>query len=151
MRKLLFLLPLLLLATTGFAQNYIVGSFNLRYANPNDTGNLWSQREPIVVNLIQFHDFDILGTQEGLIDMLNDLSRDLKKYDRYGIGRDDGKDAGEHSAIYYKKDKFSLLDSGDFWLSETPDKPSKGWNSTCCNRIASWVKLKDKNNGNSFF
>src|SRR5699024_12412247 len=99
MRKLLFLLPLLLLATTGFAQNYIVGSFNLRYANPNDTGNLWSQREPIVVNLIQFHDFDILGTQEGLIDMLNDLNRDRKKYDRYGISRVNTKDAERNDSI----------------------------------------------------
>ena len=133
------------------AQTYIVGTFNLRYAHPGDQGNMWTQREPVVAALIRFHQFDILGTQEGLIGMLNDLSGALPEYARYGIGRDDGKAAGEHSAIFYKKDKFQVLDSGDFWLSETPDKPSLGWDATCCNRICSWVKLQDKQNGQSFY
>lgn len=83
--------------------------------------------------------------------MLRDLSRDLPDYTRYGIGRDDGKDAGEHSAIFYKKDKFSLLKYGDFWLSQTPDTPSLGWDATCCNRICSWVQLQDKKSGKKFY
>ncbi len=151
--KLKHFLPALFLWITlgASAQNYIVGSYNLRYANPGDSGNLWIQREPVVAALIRFHDFDILGTQEGLIGMIDDLSRDLPEYARYGIGRDDGKDAGEHSAIFYKKDKFKLLDSGDFWLSETPDTPSLGWDATCCNRICSWVKLKARKGKRKFY
>ncbi|HXS55248.1 MAG TPA: hypothetical protein VN726_03925 [Hanamia sp.] len=130
-------LPFFIMNTS--AQNFVAGTYNLRYANNYDTGNLWKNRAPIIESLIRFHDFDILGTQEGLTGMLNDLSDALPAYQRYGIGRDDGKDAGEHSVIFFKKDKFLLLKHGDFWLSQTPEKPSLGWDATCCNRICSWV------------
>ena len=83
--------------------------------------------------------------------MINDLSKNLPVYQRYGIGRDDGKDAGEHSAIFFKKEKFTLLKNGDFWLSETPGKPSLGWDATCCNRICSWVYLQDRKSGKKFY
>jgi endonuclease/exonuclease/phosphatase family metal-dependent hydrolase len=101
--------------------------------------------------LIRFHDFDILGTQEGLQNQLEDISAALPEYQRYGIGRDDGKDKGEHSAIFFKKDKFRLLNKGDFWLSATPEKPSLGWDATCCNRICSWVHLQDIKSHKSFY
>jgi len=86
-----------------------------------------------------------------LIGMINDLSNALPQYQRYGIGKDDGKDAGEHSAIFYKKDKFRILKQGDFWLSQTPEKPSLGWDATCCNRICSWVYLQDKKSKKKFY
>jgi len=133
------------------AQKIIIGTFNVRYDNPKDTGNLWVDRAPIVSNLIRFHDFDVLGTQEGLPNQVNDIAAAIPEYARYGKGRDDGKDAGEHSAIFYKKDRFTLLKSGDFWLSETPDKPGKGWDATCCNRICSWVYLEDKKTKKRFY
>lgn len=133
------------------AQQLIVATFNLRFDNPRDTGNLWVNRAPIVSNLIRFHDFDIFGTQEGLKNQLDDVSNTLPEYTRYGLGRDDGKDKGEHSAIYFKKDKFTLLKKGDFWLSESPDKPSLGWDARCCNRICSWVQLQDKQTGRKFY
>jgi endonuclease/exonuclease/phosphatase family metal-dependent hydrolase len=142
---------LLFLIMNAQAQNFIVGSYNLRYENAHDTGNLWVNRAPVIESLIRFYDFDILGTQEGLIGMINDLSKALPQYERYGIGRDDGKDAGEHSAIFFKKDKFTLLKHGDFWLSQTPDKPSLGWDATCCNRICSWVYLQDKMTKKKFY
>ena len=88
------------------AQTLTVATYNLRYDNRGDSGNLWVNRAPIQANLIRFHDFDVVGIQEGLINQLEDLSKALPQYTRYGIGRDDGKAAGEHSAIYYKKDKF---------------------------------------------
>jgi endonuclease/exonuclease/phosphatase family metal-dependent hydrolase len=135
----------------AFAQNFTVGSYNLRYENTHDTGNLWINRAPVIESMIRFYDFDILGTQEGLIGMIDDLSKALPQYERYGIGRDDGKDAGEHSAIFFKKDKFTLLNHGDFWLSQTPDKPSLGWDATCCNRICSWVYLQDKKTKKKFY
>lgn len=133
------------------AQSITVGSYNIRYDNKGDTGNLWIDRAPIVINLIRFHDFDIFGTQESLPNQLQDINVALPAYQRYGLGRDDGKDAGEHSAIFFKKDRFKLLNKGDFWLSETPDKPSLGWDATCCNRICSWVYLQDLNSKKKFY
>lgn len=142
-----------MLATTCSlkAQKITIGTFNIRYDNPRDSGNLWKDRAPVVSNLIRFHGFDVLGVQEGLINQLDDISTALPEYARYGKGRDDGKDAGEHSAIFYKKERFKLLESGDFWLSETPDQPGKGWDVTCCNRICSWVYLEDKTTGKQFY
>ncbi len=149
-----FLLPLLLIC--GFtspskAQQLRVGTYNVRYDNPNDTGNLWADRAPVVAELLRFHDFDVFGTQEALKNQLDDISRALPQYERYGLGRDDGKEKGEHSAIFFKKGKFKLLNKGDFWLSETPDKPSLGWDATCCNRITSWVYLQDLNTKKKFY
>lgn len=146
-----FVLVLLLTAmTVTQAQTYTVASYNLRYDNKNDIGNLWKDRMPYVASLIRYHDFDVLGTQEGQPHQLNDLVAALPQYNRYGKGRDDGSDKGEHSAIFYKKDKFNVLASGDFWLSETPDKPGLGWDATCCNRICSWLYLQDKKSKKKF-
>jgi len=133
------------------AQSLTIATFNIRYANQSDTGNLWVDRAPVVANLIRFHDFDVFGVQEGLKHQLDDISTALPEYARYGVGRDDGKEGGEHSAIYYLKDKYALVDKGDFWLSETPDKPGKGWDATCCNRICSWVYLKDLKTKKMFY
>lgn len=138
-------------AITAKAQQITIGSFNIRYDNPGDAGNLWKDRAPVVSNLIRFHEFDVLGVQEGLKNQLADISSALPEYAVYGKGRDDGKDGGEHSAIYYKRDRFKLLKSGDFWLSETPEKPGKGWDATCCNRICSWVYLEDLQSKKKFY
>lgn len=135
----------------GKTQELIVGSFNLRYDNPRDSGNLWVNRAPVVAGLIRFHDFDIFGTQEGLKNQLEDIRESLPQYSYYGLGRDDGKDKGEHSAIFFKKDRFEVLNKGDFWLSETPGKPSLGWDAKCCHRICSWTYLLDKNTKKKFY
>ncbi|MFB5945770.1 endonuclease/exonuclease/phosphatase family protein [Albibacterium profundi] len=142
---------LFVISASVIAQELKVASYNVRYANTTDTGNLWPDRAPYVASLIQFHDFDVFGTQEALNSQLVDLEEQLSDYARYGVGRDDGKTKGEHSAIYYKKNKFTLLDKGDFWLAENPDVPGKGWDATCCNRIVSWVNLKDNDSGKEFF
>lgn len=153
MKPISLLLTALLftLALSLRAQSFSIATFNVRYDSPRDTGNLWASRAPVVANLIRFHDFDVFGTQEGLKNQLDDISRALPQYSRYGRGRDDGKESGEFSAIYYRKDKFRLLKSGDFWLSQTPDKPSLGWDATCCNRICSWVYLQDIASGKKFY
>ena len=152
--RLLFLVALSFLSGLFVAaQDLRVATYNLRYINANDSinGNGWTVRSPIIAALIRFHDFDIFGTQEGYKNQLDDITDALPQYVYYGRGRDDGKDKGEHSAIFYKKDKFKLLDKGDFWLSQTPDKPSLGWDATCCNRICSWVYLQDKKTGKKFY
>ncbi|MDR1918617.1 MAG: endonuclease/exonuclease/phosphatase family protein [Tannerellaceae bacterium] len=127
-----------------------VATYNLRMDTPSDSANAWPYRKEAVKALIQYHDFDIVGTQEGFLHQLQGVC-ELQAYTYSGSGRDDGKEAGEHSAILYKKDKFTMLDSGDFWLRETPDTPGLGWDATCCNRICSWVKFKELKSGAEFY
>jgi endonuclease/exonuclease/phosphatase family metal-dependent hydrolase len=136
------------------AQTITVATYNMRNDNNSGdslNGNGWKQRYPVIAALIRFHDFDIFGTQEVMYHQVLDISKELPGYSYYGIGRDDGKHAGEHSEIFYKKDLFTMLDHGDFWLSQTPDKPSLGWDATCCNRICSWVYLMDRKTNKKFY
>ncbi|MDR1406898.1 MAG: endonuclease/exonuclease/phosphatase family protein [Tannerella sp.] len=127
-----------------------VATFNLRMDTNRDGENAWQYRSEMVNGLIRFHDFDIFGTQEGFKHMLDDLTA-TGDYARIGSGRDDGRDAGEHSAIVYRTDRFEVLDRGDFWYSETPAVPGKGWDATCCNRICSWGKFRDRASGKVFY
>ena len=99
--------------------------------------------------MVQYHDFDIFGTQECFIHQLKDMKEALPGYDYIGVGRDDGKEKGEHSAIFYRTDKFDVIEKGDFWLSETPDVPSKGWDAVLP-RICSWGHFKCKDTGFEF-
>jgi endonuclease/exonuclease/phosphatase family metal-dependent hydrolase len=151
--KLLYFILLCLVTLPGFAQQKLtlqVATYNLRYNNVNDSLNAWPYRKEQVKALIRYHGFDIFGTQEGLREQLDDLAQ-MQEYAFTGVGRDDGKRAGEHSAIFYRKDKFELQATGDFWLSETPAKPSKGWDATCCNRLCTWAKFKVQHTGKLFF
>lgn len=127
----------------------IVASYNLRMDTPNDGENSWQNRKEMVKSQIRFYDFDIFGTQEGFKHMLDGIA-ELPGYVWIGEGRDGGQD-GEHSAIFYKKDRFTLLDNNDFWYSETPDRVGKGWDAKCCNRICSWGKFKDNISGKEFY
>ncbi len=131
-------------------QNLRVGSFNLRYDNPGDSLNNWKYRKDAIARFIQFQDIQILGTQEGLQHQLDQLKDRLPDYAFVGVGRDDGKDAGEHSAIFYDKHRFQVMDKGDFWLSQDPSKPNKGWDAVLP-RICSWGKFKDRQTGSVFY
>lgn len=128
-----------------------VATYNLRLLNEGDSidGNGWEQREPYVAKLIQFHDFDIFGTQEGHKSQLEDLKRDMPGYDYIGVAREDGKEKGEHSAIFFRKDLFDVVKHGDFWLSETPDRPGLGWDAACI-RICTWGHFRHKPSGKEF-
>ncbi|MET7257031.1 endonuclease/exonuclease/phosphatase family protein [Dyadobacter fermentans] len=154
MKKIaLYLLAFVALASASYAQKTAtinVASYNLRYNTPNDGVNAWPNRKENVKGLIRFHEFDIFGVQEALVGQLKDVA-ELPEFAYYGKGRDDGKEGGEHSAIFYKKDRFKLLKSGDFWLSETPDKPGLGWDAKCCNRICSWAQFEDVNTKKKFY
>lgn len=152
MKKILiaFLSLLCVSAHSQQKANVNVGTFNLRMDTPNDKENAWPNRKDMVKSLLVFHEFDILGTQEGFKHQLDGIL-ETGKYAYIGGGRDDGKDAGEHSAIIYDKERFKVLDNGDFWYSETPDVPGKGWDAECCNRICSWGKFKDNVSGKEFF
>lgn len=124
------------------AQPFNAATYNLRLNLASDGPNAWPHRRDAVRALIRYHEIDLLGTQEGLIDQIEDLAA-IPGLARVGVGRDDGKRGGEHAAIFFRTERFSLLAAGDFWLSPTPDVPGKGWDARCCNRLASWARLRD--------
>lgn len=133
------------------AEKINVATYNIRLetAGDNAKGNGWSVRAPHVADLVRYHDFEIFGTQEGLPRQIKDLEELLPEYDHIGVGRDDGKNDGEHAAIFFRKDLFEPIESGNFWFSETPEKPSKGWDAAC-KRICTWGLFKDKRTGFEF-
>jgi endonuclease/exonuclease/phosphatase family metal-dependent hydrolase len=139
------------------AQQLTVASYNLRYSieknHKSDSikGEDWARRGPAIAALIRYHEFEIFGTQEGLLHQLEDLSEWLPGFAYVGVGRDDGKKEGEHTAVFYQTDRFKVLDHGDFWLSETPEKPSMGWDGTCCHRMCTWVHFEDVKPGAKFY
>ena len=96
------------------AETMVVATFNIRNANGGDSisGNGWGQRYPYIAQMAQFHGFEIFGTQEGKYHQLQDLKTAMPGYDYIGVGRDDGKLAGEFSAIFYKTDRFEVLEHG---------------------------------------
>lgn len=129
------------------AEPFRAATFNLRLA-PTPESNAWNLRRDAVAELVKRRGFDIFGTQEGFFHQLDDISaRTGFKYT--GKGRDDGAAGGETSAIFYNPARFELLDAGDFWFAETPDKPAKGWDAAC-RRICSWGKFRDLKTGGKF-
>ena len=148
MKKVLYLICFLVYCIGLEAHQMKVASYNIRFANRNDSinGNGWGQRCPVIADLIRYHDFDIFGTQEGQFHQVEELKNKLREYDYIGVGRDDGMKRGEFTAIYYKTDRFELLDEGNFWLSSTPDYPSLGWDADQV-RLCTWGKFKDKQTG----
>lgn len=156
MKILRFMLSIALVATTMTVSaakpaTFRAATYNLRQANHVDSvaGNGWGQRLPHVADLIRFHGFDIFGTQEGFKYQLDGLKKLLPGYEYIGVGRDDGKEKGEYAAIFYRPEAFQLLDSGNFWLSETPETPGLGWDARCV-RVCSWGKFRDRKSGKQF-
>lgn len=153
MKKQLTALLFLLIVAISFAgaQTLNVGTYNIRYDNPGDSLNNWKYRKDMVADLVKFHEYDLFGIQEGLFNQVSDLSKALPQYGHVGVGRDDGKNAGEFSAIFYRKDRLKLLQSGTFWLSGTDiSKPNKGWDAVLP-RICTWAQFQDKQTGGKFF
>lgn len=127
-----------------------VMTFNIRYDEPRDNENAWPNRKQLVASMILFHHADIVGVQEALKGQLVDLGKLLPDYSWVGVGRADGKDGGEFSAIFYRKTRFKSLENSTFWLSETPQVPSTGWDAALP-RIVTWVKLQDLQTSRNFF
>ena len=151
-RVLLFALTMFIAA--GFTsctkpKNEIkVMSFNV-LVSQNDNVNNWGQRKVAALNMLNEEKPTILGLQEATLPQVNYLAENLPQYGWVGIGREDGLNSGEFMAIFYLKDEVELLDSGTFWLSETPDEPSMGWDAAC-KRTCTWTKLKMKKTGTEF-
>lgn len=119
-----------------------VMTFNIRLDTPDDGINRWGNRKDWVADLIRHYNPDVFGLQEALSHQIDDLAECLSEWAWVGVGRADGKKAGEFTPVFYRKDRWKLLDSGNFWLSEEPDKPgSIGWDAALP-RVATWVKLQ---------
>lgn len=127
-------------------------SYNIKFDDTSDTLNNWDNRKERVINLITFYNPDFIGTQEGLLHQLEDLENGLHNYGWIGVARSDGKSEGEFSAIFYNREKFTLVEDSDstLWLSETPSEPSKSWDAALP-RILTWGKFQGLDTGQEFF
>ena len=151
MKRLIYLLAAVAFTACGSATSLSVMTFNMRYDNPEDGQNNWRFRRERVAGVIKAQEVDVLGTQELLSNQFNDLSGLLTGYQGVGVGRLDGVESGEYCAVFFRKDRFTLLDSGTFWLSETPEVVGAlGWDGAC-ERIATWGVLRDRDGRELFF
>lgn len=151
-----FALPIVLLLLASCSQpqqpapTLRVASFNIRFDNPNDGVHAWPERKAQVAGLIRFHAPDLLGLQEALAHQIDTLAASLPAYTWLGVGRSDGERGGEFSPIFYRTDRFALLDHGTFWLSETPEViASLGWDAAIT-RLVTWAQLRDERTGAVF-
>ncbi len=125
-------------------QQLKIATFNIRLDTPVDGINTWSLRKDSVCAFLQRSELAFFGLQEVKHNQLVDLQSCLSNFSSVGVGRDDGKEGGEYSPLFYDTQRFLLLASNTFWLSEAPDKPGvKGWDAAFP-RIVTWAKLKDK-------
>ncbi len=153
MKRIAFILcTILLLCGCGKRDDELkIISFNIRYNSWNniDGENGWPNRRDAVVRMIREECPAAIGLQEALIDQLQYLDSCLPEYQRIGVGRDDGKEAGEFMAIYYDTTRLLLLYDTTRWLSETPEVPTKGWDAACY-RTATEVCFRDRRSGKRF-
>ncbi len=138
---------------TGNSQDKALNvmTFNIRYDNPRDSANAWLYRKGYAASQIAFHQCHIVGVQEALYGQLTDLESQLPNYRYLGVGRDDGKNKGEFSAVFYDTTRLKAIHSETFWLSETPQVPgSKSWDAAIT-RVVTWVLFKDRQTKKEFY
>ena len=158
MRKLTLIVSavLMVLPFTSSAQKQSrdydlkVMSYNIRMGTAKDGTNSWEYRYPATAMMIQDQKPDVFGVQEAFDFQIRFIEDNFTDYDCVGVGRDNGKSEGEHMSIFWNKKTIKMIKWGTFWLSETPEKPSKGWDAAC-KRTATWALMKDKNTGKMFY
>lgn len=152
MRKIVFSILFVLTSYTFLAAQTSINfmTYNIRMNTSSDGVHAWPNRKDDVTNLIRFHQADIFSLQEVLDDQMQDLVRAFPDYGYVGIGRDNGKRKGEYAPIFFRKEVYSEVQRGYFWLSETPEEPSLGWDAACI-RICSWIQLEERASGTIFY
>lgn len=127
-----------------------VVTYNIRYDNRNDGDNVWANRRDAMAVYLKATGADLIGLQEAEPQQRAWLADALTDYAWYGVGRNAEPDQGEGTPIFYRRERFDVLDRGTFWLSTTPDVPgSRGWDAALP-RVASWLRLRDKQAGLEF-
>lgn len=152
MKQLIAIAFVFLIATPALAQKELnVMTFNIRYDNKGDSMNAWPYRKDNAASQVLFHKVHLLGVQEALHHQLLDLKMRLKHFAFVGVGRNDGKQKGEYSAIFYDSLRLQLLHSETFWLAEKTNVPGlKGWDASF-ERIVTWAKFKDRKSKKVFY
>ena len=145
-----FLLPVSGIAKKNEQKELKVMSYNIRMGIAKDGTNSWEFRCPATIEMLNAQKPDVFGVQEAFEVQIRFIEEYCRDYKSVGVGRDDGKKKGEYMSIFWNKKTVSLLKWGTFWLSETPDKPSKGWDAHC-RRTATWALMKDKKTGKKFY
>lgn len=126
-------------------------TFNVRYNTASDSLNAWPYRKDNLASEVLFHGVHLLGVQEALHVQITDLKERLPRYNHIGVGRDDGKEEGEYSAIFFDTTRLMVMESGTFWLSKTPQVPgSKSWDAAIT-RLVSWGRFQDRRSKRIFF
>lgn len=143
MRKYLLLLFACISIKVHAQQQIKVMSYNIRLDVASDGENRWDLRKDKVAGLMNYYEADFIGGQEVQHHQLQYLITELKQYSYIGVGRDDGKEAGEYSCIFYNKEKFIVIQQSTFWLSQTPDSVSFGWNANC-RRVCTYGLFQNK-------
>jgi endonuclease/exonuclease/phosphatase family metal-dependent hydrolase len=138
-----------LVAFSSLAVEVDVMSFNIRYGSANDGVNKWEARKNLVFDVIRENAPDVVGLQEALRFQIDEIREGVSGYGEIGEGREGG-ELGEYSAILYNQRRFDAADSGTFWLSDTPEVPSRHWGNTCI-RICTWVRLMDRETKTAFY
>ena len=158
MRKLTLIIAavLMVLPFTSSAQKQTrdydlkVMSYNIRMGVAKDGTNSWEYRYPATALMLKDQMPDVFGVQEAFNFQIKFIEENFTDYDSFGVGRDNGKSEGEFMSIFWNKKTVKMIKGGTFWLSETPEKPSKGWDAAC-KRTATWALMKDKNTGKLFY
>lgn len=127
-----------------------VMTFNIRLGTARDGENDWTHRRDQLIGQVELMRPDLLGLQEVVLEQKRDLELAMPSYEFLGVARDDGREAGEFSNIAVRRDRFKVMSSGTFWLSMTPEVPSKGWDAAYP-RIATWARLQRLDDGRKFF
>lgn len=127
-----------------------VMSYNIRMGAAKDGTNSWEYRYPATALMLEDQKPDVFGVQEAFNYQIRFIEENFADYECVGVGRDDGKQKGEFMSIFWNKKTVKMIKWGTFWLSETPDKPSMGWDAAC-KRTATWALMKDKKTGKQFY
>jgi endonuclease/exonuclease/phosphatase family metal-dependent hydrolase len=127
-----------------------VMSYNIRLGTAKDGTNSWEYRYPATALMLKDQMPDVFGVQEAFNFQIKFIEENFTDYDSFGVGRDNGKSEGEFMSIFWNKKTVKMIKGGTFWLSETPEKPSMGWDAAC-KRTATWALMKDKNTGKLFY
>ncbi len=140
---------MLLVSGAFYGQNLKIMTYNIRLNVASDGENAWPNRKDYFMSQVQFYNPDIFGVQEATPSQVIDIASGMPKYSKFGIGREEG-GTGEACTIYYKKDRFKLQDSNTFWLSETPNVVSRGWDAAC-NRVCTYGLFTDLKTKKTFY
>lgn len=140
--KLIGIVIVILIANKGFSQDISVMTYNIKWDNTNDTVNNWNDRKEAMVDLLKHYQPNIIGMQEVVNGQLNYLVTNLPNFSSIGVGREDGKEKGEYSPILYDTKLFKVLKNSTFWLSDTPDKISVGWDAAL-ERICTYALFEE--------